>query len=210
MTSRHRVITVGDAVLACLVGCIAACDTPYLELDAGVVLTGAAFAAPFFWRGHWSWRFVMATVVTAYFFRCVVLYLAGSDAVRIIAFRDTSMGLLAVVGAYLVRLLIRKCTGEDGSTAAQQLIPERDASGGGRSGGEVIWKEADGAATRREGEEGVWSPPQFTLKAMFVFTLASAGLLAVGVTGGPDVACGVLMLGMLGLLIGGCIRLIRR
>ena len=208
--SLNRSMMVLDGILACLVASVAAWHSPYLQFDGSVVLAGTAFAAPVFWRGHWSWRFLMATAVTAYFFRCVAIYMLGTDAVRTIALRDIGMGVLAVVGAYYVRLLIRKYTGESGSTASQQSIQERGEPGPGRSDDEVIGEEADGTATTREGEEEVWSPPQFTLKAVFVLTLACSGLLAVGVTGGPRVAYVVLLMGLFWFLIERCVRLVRR
>jgi len=211
MTSRHRVIALSDAVLACVVGCVAAYNSPYLKLDASVVLTGAAFAAPVFWRGRWSWRFLMTTAVTAYFLRCALFYVVGTDAVRIAAFCDAAVGVVAVAVARGMRLSIGGITREnEPTTTSEQPSRQPGPPAGGRSGQEDVQAEADVATTTREGEEETWSPPQFTLKAVAVFTLACAGLLAVGVTGGFRVAYAVLMAGLLWFLIERCVRLIRR
>jgi hypothetical protein len=193
MTRRRRAIANWEALLACLVACFAAWHSPYLQLDAGLVLLGAAFAAPVFWRGRWSWAFVMRSAVAAYFFRCVAIWLLGSDAVRLLAFGDAAIGLLAAAVVHVGRCAIRTSV---------------DPGGGNRNDGGSPQSAAGDSGTPEE-EEAVWSPPQFTLRAALVVTVVWAGLLAVGVTAGLDAAKFVLICGLSWLLLAGCLRLIR-
>jgi hypothetical protein len=208
VTSLHRVIAVLDTLPACVVVCIAAWRSSCSEFDASVFLTGTAFAAPVFWRGHWSWSFLTRTAVTAYFFRCVAFYLIGTDAVRIMAFGDAGMGLAAIGSAYIVRRAIHEYAGQGGWAASQQVVREGGATTHGCCGGEEVGEEADGTGRIGQEEEADWSPLQFSLKAIFVFSLAWAGLLAVGVTGGPGVVYLMIFLGLLMWIIAGCIRLV--
>ena len=206
MTSLHRVIAVLLTLPACVVGCVAAWRSPYLELDVCVVLTGITFAAPVFWRGHWSCRFIMRTAIVAYFFRCAAFCIMGNDAVKIIVIGDTGMGLAAIGGAYVMRRAIHNCAGHRSWTAFQQLVREVNAPSHGYCGGEAVEEETHRKVRIGQEEESNWSPPQVSLKAIFLFTLAWAGVLAVGVTGGFGAGLVVLVLGFLLWLITGCIR----
>ncbi len=131
MTRRRRAILIWEALLACFVACIAAWHSPYLPLDAGVVLLGAAFAAPVFSRGRWSCAFVMRSAVAAYFFRCVAIWLLGSDAVRLLAFGDAAIGLLATAIAHLGRCAIRKGVGPGVGNRSDDGSPQSAAGDSG-------------------------------------------------------------------------------
>jgi len=131
----------------------------------------------------------------------------GTDAIRLIAVQDTVMGLVAVGSVYAARQTVRKCRARDGRTA-QELVPNGVALSKSHRGEQVLENEADETAKTLAVEKAVWSPPQFTLTAMFVFMLASSGLLTVGVAAGAEAAFGVLLLGLFWFLFAGCVRLV--
>ena len=208
MPSLHQVVPTVDALLVCTVGCITVWHSPYLEFDAGVILVGAASSSLLFWQGRWSWSYLMRCAVAAYCFRCVVLYVVGTDAVKGIAVGSLGMGLSAAGGGYIVRQIVHRYTSQGRNAVSQHLSRKEYESSDSYSDEKEIEEENDTATRVKERKETVWSPPQFRLKTVFMLVFAWAGLLAVGVTAGLHLACGVFFLAMLWVLIGGCVRLV--
>jgi hypothetical protein len=208
MSLQQRADTTLGTLLALGLGTIAVWDSPYLEFDGGVLLIGAATACLIFWHRAWSWSFLVRIVVMAYFFRCIVFYLTGTDAVKLIAFRDAGFGLVAVGAVYAATQAIRKYAGSTDITADQESVGDRLGTSDSRLAGRSIEDKADKTKNRREVEADVWSPLQFTLRAILLLTLAWSGVLAVGVTAGLHTACIVVFFGLLWFLIAACARLV--
>ncbi|MDY0169729.1 MAG: hypothetical protein RBS80_24510 [Thermoguttaceae bacterium] len=205
-----RIITALDVLLACAVGAFLVWDSPYLQLDVWIVLTGIAFAAAACWHGQWSRSFLMRVAVAAYYFRCAVFYLAGNSTVRAIVLGHAAIALAAITIAYTVRW---RLSGHmmPVKAAARQSLPQdaddvstgcrNDDMGGATAG---VTFDEDAAPTK------TWSPLRVSARAVAVSVLAGAGLLGTAaVTGRPGLAAWILFVGLFWLLFVGCIRLIR-
>lgn len=208
MTVPQRTVVVLDALLACALGYLVAWHNLAPKYDVGVLLFGAALACPVFWRGKLSFSFFAALAVTAYFFRCVFLYVMGTDAVRGMACRDAALGLVAVGSVCAVKQIMRKHVQRHATKGCQESDRNEHASIDSGSGAQLIDQKAGATAQEVNGEEAVWSPPQFTLNALLVSTLACIGLLHVGAIVGLWAAFVTLLMGLFWFLIVGCVRLL--
>ena len=208
MSLSQRTDAIVRFLLALSLWCIAAWRSPFFGFDAGVLLVGAATACVVHWQGSWSWSFLTCAVVKAYFFRCIVLCLMGSDTAKLIAVQDIGMGLVAVSGGYAAQRALGKDAGRGNRTGFHRLVRDGVAPSGSSYADLVLEDVTDESRTGRKGENAIWSPLQFTLRALSVFTVAWSGLLAVGVMGGIGAAGGVLLLAMSWFLVVGFARLI--
>ena len=207
--SRSRIIVVLDTLPVCIaVGIIAAWRSSYAPFSASVFLTGAVFASPVFWRGRWSCSFVTRTALTAYLLRCVAFYVVGTNASKIAALGDAGIGLAAFGGAYIMRRAIHKYTARGTWTASQQLVREGCTTTHRCCDSEEVGEGTNATATSSHEETPNWSPPQFSLKAVFVFSFGWAALLAVAVTGGFVFVRLMIVLGLLLWITAGCVRLV--
>jgi len=224
MASSHKDIVAFGLLAVCIVGFIAAWHSPDMKLDAGIVLVAVAFAGPFYWPGHWSQSLLIRVAFTAYFFRCVVLYLAGTDAVKKLAFGDIFIGLAGVGGVYLVSWITARGTGPIESAKSMRLVSPGDAAkneaivGEGAAGDDEINRdEADEPlgqpteppVTVADRGTSLRSPLQFGMKTLFILTLACAGFFTVAAAVSLGVALLVLLLSLVWLLLAGFTRLVR-
>ncbi len=208
MSRPQRASTILETLLALGLVTIVLLDSLYLKYDGGVFLIGAATACLVFWHRPWSWSLLIQVVVTAYFFRCVVLYLTGTDAVKVIAFRDAGLGLVAIGAVCAAKRAISNCAGPIDKTAVPERAAKSPRASDSRLAGQSIEGNSDEIINTPEREADVWSPVQFTVRMFFLLTLVWSGVFAVCVAAGPYAACFVVFLGLLWFLIAGCVRLV--
>jgi len=191
-----------NAVLACLVLSNAALHSPSFRFDAAVFLAATAFVMPISWRGSWSFRFLVRSAVGVYFFRCILLYLLGTDAIRRIASVDAMMGIAGMGVAWFVPRCIHRYNRYANDANSQQSCQELGGSNGGME------QEVDGPTASSREENAVWTPLQFNLKTMLLLNVPFAGLVVVGTLGGIGVAFAVVILGLVWVCFGRCVQLI--
>jgi hypothetical protein len=208
MASEHRAMAILDAVLTCLAISVAAWLSPYVALDGGIVVLGTAFAWLISWRERWSWRFMIRCVVKGYLFRCVVMYTMGGNTVRIIAIRDAALAIAVIWIAWFVRNAIGRRL-RDGTWTSRQE-PDREATALSTTcpAGEEAGVALEATVRPAERDDAVWSPPQFSLKALLMATFAWSAVLGVGATAGYRASFGMLVLGVFWFLIASCIQLV--
>lgn len=200
--AQHRNSPLLNAVLGCLVLGNAVLHSPSLLFDVAVLLTGTAFVMPVSWRGSWSFRFLIRSAVGVYFFRCVLLYLLGTDAIQTVAFVDAMMGIAAIgIASFAPRCIIRYRTfandvGSPPGCRAQ------------RGGNEVMEQEVDGSTPTSREEEAVWTPVHFNVKTMLLLSVPFAGLVVMAIMGGIGLVFAVVILGLVWVCFGRCVQLV--
>jgi hypothetical protein len=181
----------------------AALHSPSLKFDAAVLLAATAFVVPVSWRGRWSLGFLLRSAVGAYFFRCVLFFLLGTDAIRAIAFVDAMMGIAAMAIAWLVNRWITHYTSHANDADSQ---PRSQTA---RTSDEAMQRqEVDTSKTPSRAEDAVRTPPQFNLRTLLLLNIPLAGLVVAGTMAGIGVAFAIAILGLVWIMLGRCVQLI--
>ncbi len=178
--------------------------SPSWLIDVAVLLTATAFVMPVSWRGSWSSRFLIRSAVGVYFFRCVLLYLLGTDAIRTVAFVDAMMGIAAIgIASFVPRCIIRYRTFAND-------VDSQPGCRAQRGGNEVMEQEADGSTPTSREEEAVWTPVHFNVKKMLLLSVPLAGLAMIAIMGGIGFVFAVVILGLVWVCLGRCVQLVSR
>lgn len=204
----HHAITALDCLIVCAVASVAARRSPYLKLDGYIILSGMALASLVWWQRSSAWSFLIRVVVAAYFFRCTVFYVMGSDAVRAIAFGDAAVGLGALGVAYAARHIIFRYLPQYMGNGSRPCLRHGDRASTG--GNDQVGQDAHRASNSNRTRTNAGLSSGGSLKTVSVVALCCAGVLGVAVTGGPATAGGVVVLSIFWLLAAGCIRLVKK
>jgi len=201
----HRVIWIADVLIACVVVWLTAARILY-HLD--ITVTGAAFATLIYWPSRWSWSFVAHVAVSAYFFHCVVLFIAGTEATKSIVFANAVIGLAGIGIAYALRRIVIRRVDRDARAAPHQSLEVAMTDTNGNDELEQDESVARDTTGLVEKDQSDWTPIQFGMDRILFVLFAFASLFAVARTSGTGAAMVVLLFLPFWYLLAGCVRLV--
>ncbi len=208
-SARHAIRAL-DSFVMCAAAFVAAYRSPCLKLDGFILLSGVAFASLVCWQGSSSWSFLIRVVAAAYFFRCTVLFVMGSDAVRAVVFGDVIAGLGAFGIAYAARHILFKYLPQDMNDGSESCPRQGDRIRTGHNGKDQVGQKAPRASSRRMLRSEAAMQSSVILKSVAVFAVGCSGVVGVAATSNPAAAGGVVVLGVSWLFLAGCIRLVKK